>query len=111
MYNNYDGGLDLHVDVGEETICYILEMPPISRIADRVFFAYPLPPHWWIAIGKNYSYRQPIRDQDGSMEFEEIVDYDDLLDVAAAGDAVSIDPGAASLSTEATAAIATDLSL
>ena len=77
VYANYDGGLDLHIDAGHETICYDLIMPsiPIGVLEGP----YPEPTHWWIAISKKYHYRFPIVDDEQTIEADVEYDYDDLL--------------------------------
>ena len=77
VYGNYEGGLDLHIDAGHETICYDLIMPsiPIGVLETP----YPQPTHWWIAISKKYHYRFPIVDDEQTIEADVEYVYDDLL--------------------------------
>ena len=77
VYANYEGGLDLHIDAGHETISYDLIMPavPIGLLDGP----YPEPTHWWLAMSKKYHYRKPIVDEEQTIAADVEYDYDDLL--------------------------------
>ena len=82
VYRNYAGNLDLHIDVGNETISYDLVMPSIPP--GLLESPYPLPPHWWLDIGKKYCDRYLI-DVNETIEVDEYdYPYDDMLDMVGA---------------------------